>query len=127
VWERRGEWRIMEDRRGEVRKWTDVPLQGHSVFVNGSYNPQLPVDAQLGITLYRLGHNGNTASIEVIAQWAGVCAGTVVNSMCQVMIAFLALHDAAICWPLEEEKEEAKEWVECKRITRNLDTRHISS
>ena len=28
------------------------------------------------------------------------------------MIAFLALHDSAIHWPSEEEKEEAKEWVE---------------
>jgi hypothetical protein len=26
VWERRGEWRIMEDRRGKVRKQMDVPL-----------------------------------------------------------------------------------------------------
>jgi hypothetical protein len=26
VWERRGEWRIMEDRRGKVRKRMDVPL-----------------------------------------------------------------------------------------------------
>jgi hypothetical protein len=28
------------------------------------------------------------------------------------MVAFLALHDAAVRWPSEEEKEEAKEWVE---------------
>jgi len=28
------------------------------------------------------------------------------------MIAFLALHNSAIHWPLEEEKEAAKEWVE---------------
>jgi hypothetical protein len=27
VWERRGEWRIVEDRREEVRKQMDVPLQ----------------------------------------------------------------------------------------------------
>jgi hypothetical protein len=27
VWGRRGEWRIMEDRRGKVRKQMDVPLQ----------------------------------------------------------------------------------------------------
>jgi hypothetical protein len=27
VWERRGKWRIMEDRRGKVRKRTDVLLQ----------------------------------------------------------------------------------------------------
>jgi hypothetical protein len=27
VWERRGKWRRMEERRGKVRKQTDVPLQ----------------------------------------------------------------------------------------------------
>jgi hypothetical protein len=26
VWERREKWRRMEERRGKVRKWTDVPL-----------------------------------------------------------------------------------------------------
>jgi hypothetical protein len=26
VWERRGKWRRMEERRGKVRKRTDVPL-----------------------------------------------------------------------------------------------------
>jgi hypothetical protein len=26
MWERRGKWRRMEERRGRVRKWTDVPL-----------------------------------------------------------------------------------------------------
>jgi hypothetical protein len=26
VWERRGKWRRIEERRGKVRKWTDVPL-----------------------------------------------------------------------------------------------------
>jgi hypothetical protein len=40
VWERREMWRRMEERRGEVRKWTDVPLQsewlkGSSVAVSG--------------------------------------------------------------------------------------------
>jgi hypothetical protein len=28
------------------------------------------------------------------------------------MIAFLVLHDAAIRWPTEDEKEESKQWVE---------------
>jgi hypothetical protein len=27
VWERRGKWRRMEERRGKARKWMDVPLQ----------------------------------------------------------------------------------------------------
>jgi hypothetical protein len=26
VWERRGEYRRVEEKRGEVRKWMDVPL-----------------------------------------------------------------------------------------------------
>jgi hypothetical protein len=28
------------------------------------------------------------------------------------MVAFLALHDVAVHWPTDEEKERAKEWVE---------------
>jgi hypothetical protein len=32
VWERRGKWRRMEERRGKVRKQTDVPLHGHHFF-----------------------------------------------------------------------------------------------
>jgi hypothetical protein len=35
VWGRRGEWRIMEDRRGKVRKRTDVPLQRRSTYKQG--------------------------------------------------------------------------------------------
>jgi hypothetical protein len=27
VWERRGEYRRVEEKRGKVRKWMDVPLQ----------------------------------------------------------------------------------------------------
>jgi hypothetical protein len=28
------------------------------------------------------------------------------------MVAFLALHDVAVHWPTDEDKERAKEWVE---------------
>jgi hypothetical protein len=87
-------------------------IERHLVFTNNSYRSQVPVNAQLAITLYRLGHNGNTASVDAIAQWAGLSAGTIVNCTRRVMVAFLALHDTAIRWPSDEEKEEAKEWVE---------------
>ena len=40
--------------------------------------------------------------------------GTVVKATCQVIIAFLSLHDTVIHWPNEEEKEAAKEWVEAE-------------
>nr|GAT50916.1 predicted protein [Mycena chlorophos] len=86
-------------------------IADHIVFDGGS-NPQLPVDQQLAITLFRLGHFGNSASVESVAQWAGTAAGTVVNATRRVMIAFLAIHDDAIRWPDARAKEEAKQWVE---------------
>ncbi|CAK5267593.1 unnamed protein product, partial [Mycena citricolor] len=73
---------------------------------------QLPVDRQLAIALFRFGHYGNSASVESIAQWAGVSAGMVVNATRRVIIALLDLHDTVIRWPNAEMKEDAKDWVE---------------
>ena len=92
-------------------------IKGDLVFSNNSTASQLSVDTQLAITLFQFGHNGNTVSVEAIAQWAGVGCGTIVNSTHRVMIVFLALHDSAIHWPLEEEKEVAKGWVESALCT----------
>ena len=50
------------------------------VFSNNSTVSQLPVEKQLAITLFWFGHNRNAASVEAIAQWAGVCCSTIVNS-----------------------------------------------
>jgi hypothetical protein len=80
--------------------------------LNDAYVSQNPVNKQLAVAMFRFGHNGNAASVEAVAQWTGVSVGTVVNSTRQVMITFLMLHDSAIRWPLEEEKEESKQWVE---------------
>lgn len=87
-------------------------IEDHPIFSNDSYFSQSPVSSQLATALFRFGHDGNAASVEAVAQWAGVSAGTVVNWTRRVMIAFLALHDSAVRWPSEEEKEEAKVWVE---------------
>jgi hypothetical protein len=87
-------------------------IKGHSVFLNNSYCLQIPVHAQLAIPLFQFGHQGNAASIEAFAKWAGVYASNIVNSTQRVMVAFQVLHDVAIHWLSEEEKEEAKEWVE---------------
>lgn len=88
-----------------------LKIQGHPVFHNNSHRAQTPVKVQLAIALYRFGHDGNAASVESIAQWAGVSVGLVVKSTQRVIVAFLSLHDSVICWPTEAEKEEAKEWV----------------
>jgi hypothetical protein len=70
------------------------------------------VEIQLVIALYRFGHDGNAASVDGVAQWAGVSAGMVVKATRRVIIAALSLHDSVIQWPTEDEKEEAKAWVE---------------
>ena len=87
-------------------------IETHPIFLNEANLSQGPVTKQLAVAMFRFGHNGNAASVEAVAQWAGVSAGTVVNCTRRVMIAFLALHDSAIRWPSEDEKEESKQWVE---------------
>ncbi|KIJ31237.1 hypothetical protein M422DRAFT_186223 [Sphaerobolus stellatus SS14] len=86
-------------------------IETHPVFESRGPLPQLPVAHQLAIALFRFGHFGNSASVESVAQWAGVAAGTVVNCTRRVIIAVLEVHDQVICWPTEE-REEAKSWVE---------------
>ncbi|KAF9503286.1 hypothetical protein BS47DRAFT_1402561 [Hydnum rufescens UP504] len=59
-----------------------------------------------------LGHFGNAASVESIAQWAGCSAGTVVACMQRVFGAVTSLHDTVIRKPTMGEKEAARNWVE---------------
>lgn len=87
-------------------------IEDHGIFHNNSNVPQLPIPIQLAIFLIRVGHYGNASSPEYVAQWAGVCVGTVINATYRCLIAFLALHDQAVMFPPEEEKERAKEYVE---------------
>lgn len=74
----------------------------------------MPVEEQLAITLYRFGHDGNAASLQCVANWAGVSKGTVGVVTLRVMTALLrpSFMDEAVCFPTPEEKEEAKRWVE---------------
>ena len=48
-----------------------------TVFSNNSNNSQMPVEEQLAITLYRFGHDSSAASLQAVANWAGVGKGTV--------------------------------------------------
>ena len=47
------------------------------IFQNNSNNAQIAVEEQLAITLYCFGHDGNSASLQSIANWATVGKGTV--------------------------------------------------
>lgn len=89
-------------------------IQDDTTFTNDSQNEQIPVTHQLAITLFRFGHSGNAASQARVAEWSGYSVGTVVHSTRRVMNALLRrdVVDETVCFPTDEEKEEAKRWVE---------------
>ncbi|KAJ6549916.1 hypothetical protein B0H19DRAFT_1264800 [Mycena capillaripes] len=60
--------------------WALLKIEDDPIFTNNSYCSQAPVEVQLAITLFRFGHDGNAASVDSMAQWAGVSAGLVVKS-----------------------------------------------
>jgi hypothetical protein len=88
-------------------------LQNDSVFRNNSSKPQMPVEEQVAITLYRFGHDGNAASFQGVANCAVVGKGTVLLVTCQVMTAVLQpeFMDEAVHFPDAEENEAVKKWV----------------
>ncbi|KIK11405.1 hypothetical protein PISMIDRAFT_122763 [Pisolithus microcarpus 441] len=82
------EWNLNNDLKKFHRKLHVDPdvfaylvkkLEGHPVFSNNSNNPQLPVPVQLTIFLNGVGHYGNGAAMEDVAEWAGISVGTVYN------------------------------------------------
>ena len=84
---------------------------------------------QLAIFLNGLGHYGNAATTQDMAEWAGIAVGTVHNCYKCVMLALLRLHDMVIHFdPANyaddyEEKELAKalkqpiKQVNCLRLS----------
>jgi len=89
-------------------------IKDDPVFTNNSQNDQMPIEEQLAILLYRFGHYGNAASLDSVAKWSGKGKGTVLLATRRVMTALLRpeFMDDAVDFPTEEEKEEAKRWVE---------------
>ncbi|KDQ50998.1 hypothetical protein JAAARDRAFT_104390, partial [Jaapia argillacea MUCL 33604] len=88
-------------------------LTNDHVFSNNSQNAQIAVETQLAVTLYCFGHNSNSASLQEIANWAGVGKETVELVTQRVMMAVLCWRfmEMAVPFPISEEKEKAKAWV----------------
>ncbi|KAF5356673.1 hypothetical protein D9758_013757 [Tetrapyrgos nigripes] len=89
-------------------------IQDSRVFTNNSRNAQMSVEDQLAITLYRFGHYGNAAGLDEVGRWAGVGKETVLLVTKRVLAAVLApdMITENLRMPTEEEKEQAKRWVE---------------
>ncbi|KAF8841323.1 hypothetical protein BDN67DRAFT_858634, partial [Paxillus ammoniavirescens] len=51
-------------------------IENHPVFFNNSGNAQEVIEVQLGVTLYRMGQYGNSASLEDIACFVGYSKAT---------------------------------------------------
>ncbi|KAF7368124.1 DDE Tnp4 domain-containing protein [Mycena sanguinolenta] len=88
-------------------------LEDDPIFFNNSNQPQLPVEHQVAVALYRFGHDGNAASLQAVANWAGLGKGTVHLATRRVMTAVLrpGFMQKAVRLPTAQEKEKAKEWV----------------
>lgn len=89
-------------------------LEGADVFHNQSNNAQMSVERQVLIALKRFGAYENDMSLHDVADWARIRYGTVDLITRRVIIAVLDtnLRACHIRWPIEEERESAKEWVE---------------
>jgi hypothetical protein len=89
-------------------------IKDDPVFYNNSNNPQIPIEEQLTITLYRFGHDGNASSQAEVGRWAGAGKGSSSLHTKHVMSAILRrpFMNEAVRFPTPAEKEKGKAWVE---------------
>jgi hypothetical protein len=89
-------------------------LKDDPVFHNNSNNPQMPIDEQPAIALFRFGHYGNAASTLKVALWAGIGFGTVPLITNRVLKATCSerFRKSALHWPSPQVKEAAKAWIQ---------------
>ena len=87
-------------------------IHDNPVFHNNSNNPQAPVQTQLAVMLYCLGRYGNGASLEDVAQTAGISEGSVENYTNHCIDAIEDLHNIFVRPLTREEKEIEKKWMD---------------
>nr|GAT51776.1 predicted protein [Mycena chlorophos] len=93
--------------------WLVTALEADPIFWNESDAGQSSVEDQLAVTLYWFGHDGNAASMQSVADWAGIGKGTVGLWAKRVMTAVLRPEFLAqyVRYPTDEEKADAQDWV----------------
>jgi hypothetical protein len=91
-------------------------LSQNPVFYNNSSNEQTPIELQIAVTLYRLGHNGNAVSLTKTGIACGLGHGTVHLITQRVIQAIYATSFRKVVMrpPTEEEKEASRRWAESK-------------
>ncbi|KAE8216973.1 hypothetical protein CF319_g8821 [Tilletia indica] len=86
-------------------------LAKHPLFLNTRGSPT-PVADQVAVGLFRLGHDGNGASVKNTAELCGFSEGSVVNFTRRTIRALCSLEKDVLCWASESEKQQSKIWVE---------------
>lgn len=87
-------------------------IENNHIFQNNSSNqPQVPVETQLAVALYRFGHYGNGASIADVARVAGAGDGTVHLYTERVIKALLYIHQDIIRPLTDQERLAEQQWV----------------
>lgn len=87
-------------------------IKDHPVFHSNSNVPQTDVKFQLTVTLYRLGHYGNAASVGDIARNFGYSEGSVELFTRRCFQAIESLHGHFIRQLTATEKEAEKQWID---------------
>ena len=87
-------------------------IENQLVFFNHSNHAQPTVEQQLAVTLYRMGHCCNAASVEDVAHLAGCGEGSVINYTDQCFTAIESLHDFFVHCLTPAEKEIEKRWMD---------------
>ena len=89
-------------------------INDHLIFYNQSNHEQVPVEQQLAVTLFCMGHFGNAASLKDIAWEAGCSKDSVKAYTDRCFEAIMSLHDMFVCPLTPEEKEQEKKWIDQK-------------
>ncbi|EJD42779.1 hypothetical protein AURDEDRAFT_67179 [Auricularia subglabra TFB-10046 SS5] len=89
-------------------------IEDNNAFQNDTERVQIPLDKQLAVTLYRMGHYGNGASLLKLMILSGLGIGTLqlVTRRVQYALSTDEFRKACVHLPDDEEKEEAKAEIE---------------
>ncbi|KAF9585736.1 hypothetical protein BGW38_000998 [Lunasporangiospora selenospora] len=86
-------------------------LSQQHVFHNKSNNGQVPVDKQVAVTLWRMGHQGIEAGVGNVGTLFGLSEGTVMKSTQRCLAALAEISTDVIYWPSHGEKMTIKDRI----------------
>ncbi|MBW0505120.1 hypothetical protein O181_044835 [Austropuccinia psidii MF-1] len=111
----------MNDTDSNLVVWISKPgflhiynlIKDSNILHNNSKHCQLDICFQLAMTFERLGSNGNGSSVEQLATTYQMSRGGVVEELCRVIGAIIALVLTYLCWPNADRQLAGKGFPGC--------------